>query len=615
MKYIGRLIMLGVASISVFGWTSYDFFYHGLFSPTEILLKGVYFPFAWWAGYQFDKAKFLNKKVIEKQNELQDTFESMTSAFLSLDKNWRLTYANSNALKLLEKNANDIIGKIIWDEFPEAVGSTFHINYYKALNDQVEVHFEEYYEPLEAWFEVRAFPTKYGLSVYFHDVTSRVEWQRKVDKLAKHDILTGLPNRYYLTEYLEEILNAKNHEDHVTTLLFIDLDRFKAINDSLGHHVGDVYLEKTADRIRKLVPSNGFASRYGGDEFVIVLKQTSKTDTEEFVKEVIDYLNQPVIVQGQQLYTTPSIGISVYPQDGNSTKELLQKADQAMYAVKKQGKNNFLFYSPNFMLSSSRKMLIESELRKAIEHGDLSVHYQPQYKIGNHTIVGMEALVRWEHETLGFIPPSEFIPITEEIGYIHKLGKFVFKESCKQLQHWHTQGFNDISLSVNVSTIQFKDRNFMNDIREILTETNVDPQYVQIEITESALHNYEQTEQVLQQLNELGVKVSVDDFGTGYSSLSVLQQLTIHRLKIDKSFIDGIHAKNHRSKAIVKTIIDMGHHLNLELIAEGVENAEQLAYLQQNQCEYVQGYYFSKPLSAYEINVLLEKHNTFHQSV
>lgn len=421
-------------------------------------------------------------------------------------------------------------------------------------------------------------------------------------KAAYYDYLTGLANSRLLRERIEEtICLAQNEPNQKFAILFLDLDRFKNINDTLGHEVGDMILKAVSQLLVGNLSYEYLISRMGGDEFIILIPNL-KHDKEaiDCAKTIIALLNQPLYVKDYELHLTGSIGIAMFPSDGRDADTLIKHADTAMYRVKEQGKNNYAVYSPLTSDPSYEKLVLENDLRKALKKEEFIVYYQPKINIVEGTISGFEALVRWNHSEQGLISPGTFIPVAEETGLIVPIGEYVMREAAKQMVAWHQAGLPEVPIAVNLSTRQFLQSNLVQTVESILNETGLPPHLLELEITESMTIDIERSIEILTKLKSLGIQISIDDFGTGYSSLHYLQQLPIDRLKIDQSFVQNITV-NENHAILVATIIHMAKNLQLSVTAEGVETENQAMYLQKQQCEEVQGYYFSKPLSANEI--------------
>ncbi|WP_050180606.1 bifunctional diguanylate cyclase/phosphodiesterase [Domibacillus robiginosus] len=417
--------------------------------------------------------------------------------------------------------------------------------------------------------------------------------KEQIQKLAYHDHLTGLPNRRQFRQTLEQTITRYPDDTHA--LFFIDLDRFKFINDSFGHKTGDDLLTMIVDRIQARLDGSILFSREGGDEFTIWLEKTSGQDAARMANTILDTFREPFSLQGNELFMTASIGISLYPHDGLQEQELFRKADIAMYEAKKDNQNSFQFYTNMLDRQSLKKLKMESELRSALAREELSLVYQPIQNLCTGEIYGAEALIRWNSRHFGFVSPVEFIPIAEETGLIIPIGEWVIRTACRQLKAWQEEGRSLTCMSVNLSISQFYRSPLADTISSILEETGLDPAHVTCEITESMTMDTDNAAAVLQQLKSIGVFISIDDFGTGYSSLSYLQKLPLDTLKIDQSFVRDI-ATNESAKKIATTIIVMAHHLGLHVVAEGVETNEQLSILKEYRCDAAQGYLLGRPV-------------------
>ncbi|WP_428737491.1 EAL domain-containing protein [Sulfurimonas sp.] len=435
-----------------------------------------------------------------------------------------------------------------------------------------------------------------------------LEQKVKLDHMAHHDSLTGLANRsLFIDRLLEEIKNAKRNRTKLA-LLFIDLDHFKEINDSLGHAVGDELLKIVTRLLQDTLRNNDSLARLGGDEFTVLMKDLSSiTDASVLATKIIDALSQPISLQGNKLYISCSIGISIYPDDGLSTDNLLKYADAAMYKAKNEGRNNFQFYAAEMTELAFERVIMESALREALKKQEFVVYYQPQVDVLTESIIGLEALVRWKHQTMGIIPPSKFIPLAESTGLIIELDQFVMQSAMTQVAQWKKQGYKVGRLSVNVSVKQLQNTNCLEKLQQLIEETGCSYDQIELEVTESqVMTNPENAIEVLQEISDLGIRISIDDFGTGYSSLAYLKRLPINKLKIDRSFVKDL-PYNEEDKAITKTIIALAQNLNLDIIAEGIETKEQKDFVFNHGCNKIQGFYYYKPLPAEELEKVLEK--------
>ncbi|KYG35362.1 sensor domain-containing protein [Priestia endophytica] len=435
------------------------------------------------------------------------------------------------------------------------------------------------------------------------DITPQKKAQEEIYHLAYYDLLTGILNRNGLYKSLEKLL--KNADEEVA-FLFLDLDRFKSVNDTFGHKTGDELLRAVAERMSKLVERDHIISRYAGDEFIIVLRKSSQEEAVEIAQKIINSFSIPFILSDEEIYTTFSIGISLYPSDGASKETVIKNADNALYLAKKKGKNNYQLFTNKLKEQNKRKSMLEKDLRKAIKGEELHLNYQPQFDLETKKIVGLEALLRWNHPTYGPISPGEFIPLAEETNLILPLGKWVLEQACQQNKKWQDEGYEPFRIAVNVSVKQLQQFDFVSSVSQILQKTGLNPKYLELEITESILQDLACLKHSIKKLRALGVSIAIDDFGTGYSSLSVLYQLPINSLKIDQSFVRNLNSTN-RTSAIIKTIIDMGRNLDFYVVAEGIEYEDQASFLCKNHCHIGQGYYFSHPLSSHEVQKMLVK--------
>ena len=441
------------------------------------------------------------------------------------------------------------------------------------------------------------------------DVSEHKRIEEQIRRLAYYDALTNLPNRISFKERMHDLLVRAARSGQLAAVMFIDLDRFKTINDTLGHTVGDSLLQEVAQRIRACVrggdaiarSGDGAVARLGGDEFVIALHDISQPeDAARVARRMLASLTEPCHIGGHEIFASASIGVSVYPHDGTDLETLLKNADVAMYQAKYQGGNTFQFYTASMNASAHKRLNMENALRRALEREEFVLHYQPQVDM-NGAVVGIEALLRWRHPELGLVSPVEFIPIAEETGLIIPIGAWVLREACRQGRRWHSAGFTGLRMTVNLSSRQFRQRDLLPMVREILQGTVFPAEFLELEITEGAImQNTTDTLANLRGLHEMGVRLAIDDFGTGYSSLSYLKRFPIDTLKIDRSFVSDLPGDANNA-GITGAIIAIAHHLKLTVVAEGVENEAQLAFLHMHACDGVQGFLFSKPLPPDEI--------------
>ncbi|WP_129782197.1 putative bifunctional diguanylate cyclase/phosphodiesterase [Peristeroidobacter soli] len=425
------------------------------------------------------------------------------------------------------------------------------------------------------------------------------EANARLREQATHDALTGLPNRVLLEDRLRQAIGLADRSGKRFAAMILDLDRFKLINDSLGHHAGDELLREVAKRLQGLLRKSDTLARLGGDEFVIVIEDVAERSAPQTVaQKIIAAINQRFRAYNVDVHTSPSIGIAIYPDDGRDGAALLAKADIAMYQAKQAGGNRYEFFTAEMNTHAQRRMILESGLRRALAEGELELHYQPKVDVLSGRVNSTEALVRWRDPDRGLIPPAEFIPLAEEVGLILQIGDWVLREACRQARRWELDGLQPVRVAVNVAAHQFRQPNFITSVREALEDTGLAPYYLELEITESAvMHNAAGSAAVLEQLSRLGVHLSIDDFGTGYSSLAYLRSFPLDKLKIDRSFIRSLPDSTENT-AIVNAIVALSHSLNLHVIAEGVETQPQLDYLRKIGCDQYQGYLFSAPVPA-----------------
>ncbi|TVX94366.1 EAL domain-containing protein [Paenibacillus agilis] len=443
-----------------------------------------------------------------------------------------------------------------------------------------------------------------GHYVIAKDITREKKAEQKIRHMAFHDELTGLPNRRKFDQVVVQAIEKYKSSEHTFSVMVMDIDRFKMINDSLGHAYGDRLLQMVTNRLHEAISGyEATIARMGGDEFTVVCfgsKAEIEPISSEIASRMLKEAQLPYHLKDNDFYISASIGIAIYPEHGTESAELMKNADTAMYEVKKNGKNGYQYYSDHLDAHLLERIELEADLRKAIQRNELIIYYQPQIHAHNSSLIGIEALLRWNHPIRGIISPSIFIPIAEESGLIVEISEWVMRQACLQMRKWQQEWELYIPVSVNLSTQQFHQNNLAQKVEQILLEVGLEAKYLELEITESMMMDICRSTSTLQELKELGVRISMDDFGTGYSSLNYLKMFPIGKLKIDQSFIRDL-TNSESDKAIVATIISMAHHLKMNVIAEGVETAEQLAFLKESGCDDIQGYYFSRPLPAKEL--------------
>jgi diguanylate cyclase (GGDEF)-like protein len=470
-------------------------------------------------------------------------------------------------------------------------------------------------------FEARLRPQADGtLLIVTRDTTERRRAKARIEYLAYYDTLTGLPNRQLFVREVGRAIRSAKRTGHLMALLYLDLDRFKRINDNLGHSVGDALLQNVARRLEQSTRPSDVVShpgeppkqeqarvaRLGGDEFVVLLTGlTEEAQTTVVANRIQQSLGEPFDCRGHRFVVTPSIGIALYPKDGTDIEDLLVKADMAMYQAKDQGRNGHAFYGESMAVRSLGRLELENDLRRAFENGEFQIYYQPKLDLASGAIIGVEALLRWHHATRGWIAPDVFIPVAEETGLILALGDWVIRETCKQMNAWAGQDLGHLTIAVNVSVQQFAREDFVDSVLRALWQYGVKPQQLELEITESLLmRNVDDTTQNMKRFSAAGLRLSIDDFGTGYSSLGYLRQFPVDALKIDRSFVKDLHTSGDDA-AICAAIIAMARELKLKVVAEGVENVEQLEFLRKHRCDQVQGYLISGPIPVADLEKLL----------
>ena len=470
------------------------------------------------------------------------------------------------------------------------------------------------------WSELDIAPVRNDTGIVTHfigahsDITDTKTHQDELARQANHDSLTGLPNRNLLRDRIDHACVRTQRYGDFAAVAFLDLDNFKVVNDSLGHSVGDQLLSSVASRLKTSLRAMDTVARLGGDEFVIVLSDhKSAQSVSGELQRIVESFSQPFTIDGRDVFVTASVGVALYPQDAQDPESLMKRAELAMYRAKESGRNCYQLFTAELQTRVTERMALEGMLRRALERGELSLHYQPQVDLRTNHVFGCEALIRWNQSDLGMIGPVKFIPLAEETGLIVPIGEWVVRTACRQVKAWQLAGLPAVSVAVNISARQFNNSNLLHAVKQILAETGLEPALLELEVTEGVImHEAQNVIADLQAFRDMGVKLSIDDFGTGYSSLSYLKRFPVDRLKIDQSFVRDI-VSNGDDAAIVQAVITLGHTLNLRVIAEGVESPEQLAFLRDNQCDEMQGYLFGKPVPAEEFGKLLESGRTLPQ--
>jgi diguanylate cyclase (GGDEF)-like protein/PAS domain S-box-containing protein len=557
-----------------------------------------------------NKNKLVTEQLRIAQEELVDTLrqqDAMTFKFKEMDGRFIHTLCNGRLLYRFGLSPEQVVGRELC-QFLSAEQAAAKIDYYhRAWQGHEDVTYEgelngiSYFSSLTPIKRDGQVVEVIGFSV---DISERKQAEETIKKLAYHDSLTGLPNRFKFNKHCNQMLTEAMQNKQMLAMMYLDLDRFKFINDTLGHDNGDLLLKAVAKRITDCLRQDEMVSRQGGDEFAILLQDMTREKTLNVAQRLVEVLGRPYNLNGHEVYVTPSIGISLYPNHGDDLETLIKHADIAMYHAKQNGKNNYFFFNPAMKVAIPKKLELEKGLRQALEREEFIIYYQPQLNLSTGELLGMEALIRWQHPTMGIISPGEFIPLAEENGLIIPIGEWVLHNACIQNKAWIDKGLPAMRITVNLSPRQLQQEDLVGAISRILEETGLEPQYLGLEITETISMYSDPFFDKLHQLKELGIHISIDDFGTGYSSLGYLRKFPIDTLKIDKSFISGIPT-NEENTAIVTAIVAMAKSLQLEVIAEGVENQEQLSLLGSLGCYGIQGYFISPPIPANEIQKLL----------
>lgn len=556
------------------------------------------------------------------------TLESIGEGVLCTDEAANITYLNPEAERMTGWSRSEAVGKPIEQVF-NLLNSQTHqpfpnpvrlvLEKKKPLATQVNsvlLRPDGYRMAVEDTIApIRDINKKLtGAVVIFRDVTKTRAMEEKMTHLAHHDHLTGLPNRILLNDRLKQAIAYAKRRKAGLAVLFCDLDNFKHINDSLGHLVGDKLLQAVAQRLTRQVRASDTVCRQGGDEFVLLLEDDCSDNAAITAEKILHALSQPYFIDAHELYVTTSIGISLYPWDGLEAECLIRSADTALYHAKNKGRDNYQFFKEEMNIRAVERQSLEVDLRRAIKQEEFILHYQPKVSLNTGEITGVEVLIRWNHPTRGLILPGTFISIAEDSGLIVPLGQWVLEKACLQAKAWIDQGHNPMPVAINISAVEFRNVHFAEHVKKILNQTGLQPQYLELELTESVLMKDVQTsEAILQGLKDIGVRIAIDDFGTGYSSLNYLNQFPIDVLKIDQSFVRDISSGNGNG-IIVNAVINMGISLKQKVVAEGIETDEQLSFLCKHACHEGQGYLLSKPLSALELEKVFWRGGVLHSS-
>ncbi len=558
---------------------------------------------------EINERKFVEKLLRDSEEQYRLVTDALPVLISYIDMQYRYQFINRAHEEWFGKPLNELAGRPIRDVIDNTTFTIF-AEYAEKLQDNKPITYEtimKFKKQEERYVSVTLIPhiknaEMQGFFSLISDITPRINY------LATHDSLTDLPNRsFFNVRFTQALKRAQAHHIKVA-LLFLDLDHFKNINDTLGHDVGDMLLIKAAERIKSCLQEVDVFARLGGDEFVIMIDDANMEQVIHVANNICHAFSRPFQFDGRDVFVTASMGISIYPDDGTDMQILLKNSDIAIYRAKEQGRNTFKFYTQEMNEQILKKINIETNLRSALEKNELMIHYQPIIDVASNAVTSLEALLRWQQADNSFITPSEFIPIAEETGLIVSIGEWVLRTACQQRLHW--DNFN-VKIAVNLSARQFREKHFSDMIKTILKEAGLDGQCLILELTESLImHDIEYSTKVINALKDIGIVISIDDFGTGYSSLNYLRRFPIDILKIDRSFITDVTGTGKHSAdatAIVKAILAMAHSLKMKVVAEGVETTEQFQFLKEHGCDEIQGYLFSQPLATSEMTTLLQK--------
>ena len=559
-------------------------------------------------------------KVMERRLELwAKVFEASSEGIVIMDAQQSILSANRAFCRSTSYDFYEVIGEQLSMLLDTQGGEPLAERITRTVQErdawQGEVDFRRRSgETYPAWLMISAVRdvTRGGAIAQYIgivvDISDRKRTEARVQFLAHHDVLTELPNRSLCVERLGEAIAHADATGEQVAVLFIDLDRFKNVNDTLGHHIGDGVLRSVAQRLAQAVRAGDTVSRLGGDEYVVIMRGVTSVEEVRLAVErrLIPLIRQPHQVEGHALHVSCSVGVALYPQDGRDLDELMRRADAAMYEAKGSGRDAAHFYEPAIEQMAQQRLGLEQQLRHALETGELSLHYQPRVHATAHSVLGVEALLRWHSAALGVVPPSVFIPIAEETGLIRPIGTWVMRQACAQLARWTAQGLTGLSVSVNLSSVQLSEPGLVNQVRACIADSGIAPETLEFEITESLLmDNASLADEHLAALKSLGVGLAIDDFGTGYSSLAYLKRFSIDKLKIDQSFVRDM-LTDPTDLAIVRAIVALAHTLGLQVVAEGVENLQQASLLASLACDELQGFHFARPMPVAEFERWLE---------
>lgn len=530
-------------------------------------------------------------------SQITSILNRITEGCFSLDLEWRCTYMNAKAGEWLDRNPEDLIGKNLWDEFPQAVGGVFYTTYHQVMRTQQYGQCEAFYPPVGRWLEARAYPSEDGLTIFFLDISKRKEYEIALVYAATHDALTDLPNRKACLEALTERLDNGRTAGENVAAIFIDLDRFKEINDAFGHAKGDEILRQIGRRLSRFSSQTCVPGRISGDEFVIIVSCEDEPRIKNRALQILDSIAEPIVIEGREMTIGASIGIALARGAEMTADDLINQADTAMYLSKANGRHSITMFNGDVNNWNLRRHRLRQEMLQALREGEFLLYYQPQVCLRENRVVGVEALIRWQHPEFGLLSPAAFLELAEESPLIIELGAWVFKEACRQLREWQDLGYS-LEMSINVSARQLANRDLPEMMAQAIEHHGISAHCVKLEVTESMLaQDVDATSKVLAGLKHKGFRIALDDFGTGYSNLAYINRLPVTTIKIDRSFVTGLTV-DKSALGLIKGIVALAKSLDLSVICEGVETAEQRTMLEATECDSIQGYLISRPLSA-----------------
>jgi diguanylate cyclase (GGDEF)-like protein/PAS domain S-box-containing protein len=568
--------------------------------------------------------KRIEEALRQSEEKYRTILESIQEGYFEVDLNGNFTFCNDSMSRLTGHSKEKLLGmnhkQFTNEETAKEVFQAFNEVYdtgepSKGFDWQIiRKDGGEGYIEASLTLKKDSSDKPTGFKGMIRDITERKRIEQQINYMATHDTLTGLPNRLMFNQLLNHAIRSAQRHGKQLAVLFIDLDRFKTINDSLGHEAGDRLLKEIARRFKKSLRAVDVVGRLGGDEFIILTEEVDElSQIETLAHKILTTTIQPMVLQGEECRITASIGISIYPGNGTDEQTLMKNADIAMYFAKEEGKNNYQFYSKDIQFQSNKRFSIETNLYRALERNELSLEYQAKVDFKTGMITGVEALLRWQNPSLGSLTPMQFIPVAEGTGLIVPIGRWVMKTACAQNVAWQRQGLPPVCIAVNLSLRQLMDDKLLEDIQAALDDSGMAPNLLELEITESmVMHNPARLIEVLTNIKKLGVRLAIDDFGTGYSSLAQIKHFPIDTLKVDRSFIRNL-SQDSENQAITQAIITMGKNLSLTVVAEGVETQEQKDFLRDHICDEMQGFHFSKPLAPDKFADLLRNHDPASQ--